>query len=69
MSRCDHCGAKDHDPTCPNAESPTFDFETGQVRVNADGSIDVLIENDYYNIAIDADDARKIAEAVLAKQR
>lgn len=73
MSKCQRCGGKEkHDLECPNADVQTFvlDGSKGQrpiVRLNADGSIDVQVEDDHYDFTIDVATAGKIVEAWLLK--
>lgn len=72
MSRCARCGGKEHDPSCPNAEKPMFSGDSrqdGMIEVHSDGSLYVSAGDPFYDFELDAGDARKLAEAILAKQR
>lgn len=66
------CGGKTHAWDCPAGPSPQIDSSSrpiGTIIVREDGSLDVRVEDDHYDFEIDADSARKLAEAILAKQR
>jgi glucose/arabinose dehydrogenase len=72
MGRCERCGGKQHDPSCPNAEKPLFSGDAkhgGMIVVHSDGSLYVSAGDDYYDFELDADDARKLAEVILARTK
>lgn len=42
-----------------------YRWHAGYVRVNSDGSLDVVVEDDTYSGTVSRADARKLAESIL----